>query len=160
MAKHKRESVERGAAWNEAEFLQELGKLDCLSPSQADNLRFHLKELLGCCTAFQAKVDALTEAFGTAPDDSTQLWNDSSNLLGELEHIRYHIRGAMHPMRRIQGAAREMHPIGEMSDEALTEETVEKAYDDLKRIGVDLRKPRRKTRDRSTGKPSNTERKA
>lgn len=122
-------------------------------------MRFHLKELLGCCTAFQAKVDALTEAFGTAPDDSTQLWNDSSILLGGLEHIRYHIRGAMHPMRRIQGAAREMHPIGEMSDEALTEETVEKAYDDLKRIGVDLRKPRQKTRDRSTGKPSKTERK-
>jgi hypothetical protein len=85
-------------------------------------------ELLECSAGLHERVDALGKGLRKARDDSMSLWHASSDLIGEVEHFRYHLRGAVAQLRRIQTAARELPPLQELNDDELSDMVLDDAY--------------------------------
>ena len=84
-----------------------------------DEFVYDINHLLRCCESMPKAILALRRAIRKAPRDSTALHGAALNLVGQFEHLKYHMPRATRVLRRLRERARHMQPMCEMSDEEL-----------------------------------------
>jgi len=91
-----------------------------LSIRQSGKLAYNLMELDRACDKFRHDTLNFFKALQVASQDSTDLYEASSSLWGELIHMRYHIREATSLVDKLGVKSRNMPPIDELTDYQLT----------------------------------------
>ena len=126
MTPHKRSTRPRATAQPGHDSLVRAMQRIGVNSARADRLSFELAELLEASNALRKHIETLSAALQTE-GDSRPLWKAACDLLGEFEHVRYHIKGAAPTIRQLREAARTMPPLKDLSDEELSVQTIDAA---------------------------------
>lgn len=99
---------------------QALKRLNALPEKQADMFQYEVSELVEACLEFPQKAEALTIGLKRAcRNNAVTLMYATNTLLGELEHIKYHIGNAIKPLRQLREHAGKLPPLKNMNADEL-----------------------------------------
>lgn len=145
----RRRSVRKWAAGKFKKVYAVLMESGLGTKRQAQNLAFHLSELLEAGLLLRGWTDRLVAGAVDAKKDASLLDYTVYELTSEMYHIIYHARLARRCFNRLASLTRRLPPLRGMSDDQIAVQRLNKVYAELPELGIHLDQPTQPRRPKS-----------